>query len=123
MAHIAITAQNYKQRSNEIPFAKLPKDLADTHGEMEMYSEFYGQDAEITEVVDLYLQKVNQLMSKPPVEIKPAPPQEKPDPVEEPSTNTIDTGEVKQAGFFSKPLVWVAVGVALIFASAKGIKE
>ena len=60
-----ITAQNYNKLSSIIPFSKMPKDLADTHGEMPMYLEFYGQDKEITEVVDLYLNKVNQIINKP----------------------------------------------------------
>ena len=66
MNHTPITPKNYNSRSREIPFLKMPKDLADTHGEMSMYLEFYGQDKEITDVVDLYLGKVNQIMSKPP---------------------------------------------------------
>jgi len=60
-----ITPQNYKQFSSSIPFSRMPKDLADTHGEMPMYMEFYGQDKEITEVVDLYLSKVNQIINQP----------------------------------------------------------
>jgi len=60
-----ITAQNYNKLSSSIPFSKIPKDLADTHGEMPMYLEFYGQDKEITEVVDLYLNEVNQIINKP----------------------------------------------------------
>ena len=60
-----ITAQNYNKLSSIIPFSKIPKDLADTHGEMPMYLEFYGQDKEITEVVDLYLNEVNQIINKP----------------------------------------------------------
>ena len=62
---IKITPQNYNQFSRSIPFSRMPKDLADTHGEMPMYLEFYGQDKEITEVVDLYLNKVNQIINKP----------------------------------------------------------
>ena len=62
---IKITPQNYNQFSRSIPFARMPKDLADTHGEMPMYLEFYGQDKEITEVVDLYLSKVNQIINQP----------------------------------------------------------
>jgi len=60
-----ITVQNYNRLSNTIPFSRMPKDLADTHGEMPMYLEFYGQDKEITEVVDLYLRKVNQIINTP----------------------------------------------------------
>ncbi len=60
-----ITVQNYNTLSSIIPFSKMPKDLADTHGEMSMYMEFYGQDKEITEVVDLYLSKVNQIINQP----------------------------------------------------------
>ena len=60
-----ITFQNYNQLSSSIPFSRMPKDLADTHGEMPMYLEFYGQDKEITEVVDLYLNKVNQIINRP----------------------------------------------------------
>ena len=60
-----ITVQNYNTLSSSIPFSKMPKDLADTHGEMPMYLEFYGQDKEITEVVDLYLSKVNQILNQP----------------------------------------------------------
>jgi len=62
---VKITPKNYNQLSSSIPFSRMPKDLADTHGEMPMYLEFYGQDKEITEVVDLYLSKVNQIMNKP----------------------------------------------------------
>ena len=62
---VRITPQNYKQFSSSIPFSRMPKDLADTHGEMPMYMEFYGQDKEITEVVDLYLSKVNQIINQP----------------------------------------------------------
>lgn len=62
---LKITPQNYNQLSSTIPFSRMPKDLADTHGEMPMYLEFYGQDKEITEVVDLYLSKVNQIINKP----------------------------------------------------------
>jgi len=62
---VKITPRNYNQFSRSIPFARMPKDLADTHGEMPMYLEFYGQDKEITEVVDLYLNKVNQIINKP----------------------------------------------------------
>jgi hypothetical protein len=62
---VKITPQNYNQFSRSIPFSRMPKDLADTHGEMPMYLEFYGQDKEITEVVDLYLNKVNQIINKP----------------------------------------------------------
>jgi len=62
---VKITPQNYNQFSRSIPFPRMPKDLADTHGEMPMYLEFYGQDKEITEVVDLYLNKVNQIINKP----------------------------------------------------------
>lgn len=60
-----ITVQNYNALSSQIPFSKMPKDLADTHGEMPIYLEFYGQDTEITEVVDLYLNKVNEVINKP----------------------------------------------------------
>ncbi len=60
-----ITVQNYNRLSSSIPFSRMPKDLADTHGEMPMYLEFYGQDKEITEVVDLYLRKVNQIINRP----------------------------------------------------------
>lgn len=66
-----ITAQNYNKLSSIIPFSKMPKDLADTHAEMPMYLEFYGQDKEINEVVDLYLTKVNQIINKPVVIKKP----------------------------------------------------
>jgi len=62
---VKITPQNYNQLSSTIPFLRMPKDLADTHREMPMYLEFYGQDKEITEVVDLYLSKVNQIINKP----------------------------------------------------------
>ncbi len=62
---VKITPRNYNQFSSSIPFSRMPKDLADTHGEMPMYLEFYGQDKEITEVVDLYLSKVNQIINKP----------------------------------------------------------
>jgi hypothetical protein len=62
---VKITPRNYNQFSRSIPFSRMPKDLADTHGEMPMYLEFYGQDKEITEVVDLYLNKVNQIINKP----------------------------------------------------------
>ena len=62
---VKITPRNYNQFSSTIPFSRMPKDLADTHGEMPMYLEFYGQDKEITEVVDLYLSKVNQIINKP----------------------------------------------------------
>ena len=60
-----ITPRNYNQFSRSIPFSRMPKDLADTHGEMPMYLEFYGQDKEITEVVDLYLSRVNQIINQP----------------------------------------------------------
>lgn len=60
-----ITPQNYNKLSSTIPFSKMPRALADTHGEMPMYLEFYGQDKEITEVVDLYLSKVNQIINRP----------------------------------------------------------
>ncbi len=62
---VKITPKNYNQLSNTIPFSRIPKDLADTHGEMPMYLEFYGMDKEITEVVDLYLSKVNEIINKP----------------------------------------------------------
>ena len=62
---LKITPQNYRQLRNSIPFTNMPKDLADTDKEMDMYLEFYGQDKEITEVVDLYLNKVNRIINKP----------------------------------------------------------
>ena len=60
-----ITAQNYNKLSSIIPFSKMPKDLADTHGEMPMYLEFYGQDKESREGCSLYRNKVNQIINKP----------------------------------------------------------
>ena len=124
-----ITKQNYMQqvKMGLIPFAQMPKDLADTHAEMKDYLEFYSMDADIKGVVDLYLQKVNAFIEKskrPQVVIKPAPPQEKPAPIinDEPVINTLDEKkQIQTAGFSSTgkgKLLGAFIGMGLLFASA-----
>ena len=124
-----VTRTNYMTLANSgaIPFAKMPKDLADTHGEMTDYLEFYSEDADIKAVVDLYLQKVNAFivkMNTPVPVIKPAPPQEKPKPivVEPTVVEVLDIEpKVQEAGFFSSgwgKLLMAGIGATLLFGSS-----
>jgi len=129
-----ITRQNYMTLANSgaIPFAKMPKALSDTHAEMPDYLEFYNDDADIKAVVDLYLQKVNQFITKlntprPVVVVKPAPPQHKPVVVVENKTEVLDAVPVaKTAGFFSSTfgkLLAIGIGAGLIFGSSNFISD
>ena len=122
-----VTRTNYMTLANSgaIPFAKMPKDLADTHGEMTDYLEFYSEDADIKAVVDLYLQKVNSFIAKinsPVPVIKPAPPQDIRPIVEPTVVEVLDVEpKAKTAGFFSSgwgKLLMAGIGASLLFGSS-----
>lgn len=128
---MTITKENYMTLANSgaIPFAKMPKDLADTHGEMPDYLEFYNDDKDIKAVVDLYLQKTNAFIYKlnnpDPIVVNPPVKIEDPIVIVDPVVEIIEPKpKVKTAGFFSSAwgkLLVVGIGASLIFGSSNVI--
>lgn len=59
-----INRTNYSKETKTIDFSKLPKEIKDVHVDFDAYNEFYNEDQDIKEMIDLYLDKLNELVKK-----------------------------------------------------------
>ncbi len=63
-----ITIKNYQDQKNAVNWNKMPKSVQDTRSDIEDMMEFYDEDAELKELVDIFLKQIND-NSKPVGEI------------------------------------------------------
>jgi hypothetical protein len=63
-----ITVKNYQDQKNNVAWSKMPKAVQDTRTDVEEIMEFYDDDADIKETVDIFLKQIND-NSKPVGEI------------------------------------------------------
>jgi len=63
-----ITVKNYQEQKNNVVWSKMPKAIQDTRNDVEEIMEFYDDDADIKETVDIFLKQIND-NSKPVGEI------------------------------------------------------
>lgn len=59
-----ITRKNYKVATKDIDFSKLPEAIQEGHQDFDVYNELYTEDKGIAEVVDIYLEKLNEVVAK-----------------------------------------------------------
>lgn len=63
-----ITVKNYQEQKNNVSWSKMPKAIQDTRNDVEEIMEFYDDDTDIKETVDIFLKQIND-NSKPVGEI------------------------------------------------------
>ena len=63
-----ITVKNYQDQKNNVAWSKMPKAVQDTRNDVEEIMEFYDDDTDIKETVDIFLKQIND-NSKPVGEI------------------------------------------------------
>lgn len=63
-----ITVKNYQEQKNNVAWSKMPKAIQDTRNDVEEIMEFYDDDNDIKETVDIFLKQIND-NSKPVGEI------------------------------------------------------
>ena len=54
-----ITIKNYQDQKNAVTWSKMPKSVQDTRSDIEDMMEFYDEDAELKELVDIFLKQIN----------------------------------------------------------------
>lgn len=54
-----ITIKNYQDQKNAVTWSKMPKSVQDTKSDIEDMMEFYDEDAELKELVDIFLKQIN----------------------------------------------------------------
>jgi hypothetical protein len=63
-----ITVKNYQDQKNNVAWSKMPKAVQDNRNDVEEIMEFYDDDTDIKETVDIFLKQINE-NSKPVGEI------------------------------------------------------
>ena len=59
-----ITINNYREKVKTLDFSKQPAAIQEGHANFDMLKEFYNDDDDIKETLDLYLSQVEKIISK-----------------------------------------------------------
>jgi|GEM_PF-2047933 len=93
-----ITVSNYNEKKNQIDWSKMPKQIAENRNDVEGIMEFYNDDKDIKETVDLFLKGINDNTKEDKPENKPAPKKAAP---KSDSQQKIDAMEFKKGDAFN----------------------